>query len=233
MNDPPFGLRDYLAYGMTGLTLIVAVALTVHGGVDLRPELSATDVVLLLVGCYLLGHVVAEVTAPLVVAVLERRVGAPLQMLLNGRGGGGWLRRRYTGPLSASTRKNVIEAAMACGMTFESDDTISRGERAGLQSLATAVVREVHETPDRVNRYGLLEDFCRNVSAAASIGVLVLLVGGFLHQNGGLMVAALVALATAVVMGARYLHFRRLYWAVVLAAFAAHCLGHGAVHRSE
>lgn len=226
MSEPPFGLRDYLAYGTTGVTTVVSAAFAVRGEVDVDVELSATQIVLLLIGSYILGHVLAEATAPLVSRLLGRWLGGPISRLLSDRKPGGTtLGSRYTGSLSAPLKARVVDAAERCGLDVSTAGGITI---AGLGSVAAAVVREVHETPGRVERYGLLEDFCRNIAAASAVASATLLVGSVVHREGDLAWVALAAAVLAVVMAARFLHFQRLYWTVVLVAFTAHVLGHGA-----
>jgi hypothetical protein len=228
MGDPPFGLRDYLAYGITGLIVVLAVEVAYRGHVPLSVDLTAAQGVVLAVVSYLVGHVVAETWATRVLRFVNRRAAEPVNAVMSDVPRS----RLFTGylmPLAAPTRRNIEMAAATCGLAMARGDNgrYATGDCQALREIATAVVREVHATPDRIARYGTLEDVSRNLFAAAVCSVPILVVGAVGHHDASLGLAAGAMVAFAMSMWYRHLHFRRLYWAVVLPAFAAYCLGHG------
>ena len=213
MNGLPLSLRDFLAYTTSGAVLMVAILVAARGGVDVDRDYGGHVVTAFVVGSYVVGHLLGTSSAYLVrKARLHRRTNTSLRALVAGE------RPRWAAgyPLPASIRARVTSAAERFGIDVDGGAESARA----VSLVAEAVVREVHGRSTRIDRWGTLYDFNRNVAAALAMGAVALAVGAVAHDDAEVGMAAAAALVLAVPFVFRYLHFYTFYQRSLLTAFA-------------
>jgi len=221
MNRIPFSVYDVFGYLASGFFLLVAVDYAFGGGSllrqDLRPALSFFWIVV----AYVSGHIVANISGFLIEKRLVRDVfGSPEEVLLAEKNARGW-RQAFPGffePLPRETRERVLHRAK------EKAGIVTPGRSLFLH--CHAIVKRDQATLERLNTFLNLYGFCRNLSMASTMALLVL-VGSVISDllshvpiGHGKLWWASAAVVAAIGMFYRYLKFFRHYTVEVFTTYA-------------
>jgi hypothetical protein len=223
MDRLPLTLYDVLACVVSGLVLLVEGDTAFGADRLLQGDLSLASSVVVVIGAYILGHVVAHLSGFLFERAFVRAyLGAPDEVLLRERRRGirAFIFPGYFDPLSELERGNILAKGKGVGLDPAGREIFSyalpRVRRAASGSGSGKL-----ET--FLNLYG----FCRNTSFAVLCAGGLLLVGGWLapwQLLGGPAAEAcwgVASILVGVILFYRYLKFFRLYTAEVYHTYAA------------
>ena len=213
MGGLPLTLRDFLAYTTSGAVATIAVLVAISGGVDVDASYGVHIVTAFVVLCYVVGHMLGTTSASLVRrAKVHTRSHTSLRALLTDEP------KPQTSPgkpLPAVVRSRVRKAAACYDIELPGDEEAVRA----LGLVAEAVVREVHGKSTRVDRWGTLYDFSRNIAAALIVAAVALAAGGAWHREAELALASTTCAGMSVPFMFRYLHFFTFYQRSLVTAF--------------
>jgi hypothetical protein len=212
MDKIPFSIYDFFGYLSSGFLMLVAVDYAFNGGWLLRKDMEIVYAGLWVVVAYITGHIIANISGYLIENRLVRHVlRSPEETLFEDRKPKG-LSRLFPGfsiPLPAATQRRVLEKAE------RKAGTVLSGR--GLFFHCFAVVKRDEACLARLNTFLNLYGFCRNISLA-SVMVMILLAVGFVldwktghEMHSGKLWWAGAALVASIGMLYRYLKFFRHY----------------------
>lgn len=212
MPSIPFSAYDVFAYLASGFVVIAAADFAFPGTWILDADLTVIQVFVWVGVAYIVGHVVAAVSAPLFQElVVEEKLGKREKALF---GGAEWQRRTkswlkwlfpgYFEPLPAEIRALVEARAREAGIAPEGD---------GLFLYCDAQMRQKPEVAPVLANFLNIYAFARNACLAALIAAALLVSGAFFNRpnwetKAWLAAAAVVA---SIFLFYRYLKFFRLY----------------------
>ena len=220
MERLPLTLYDVLACVVAGVVLLIAGDVALGSAQLLQHNLDLTNSVVVVIGAYILGHIIAQLSGFLFEQVAVRGIlGSPEDLLLHERRRGprAVVFPGYFAPLPSRMRAEVLERAKAADLNTDGRD---------IYSSARQRVRREGETASKLETFLNLYGFCRNTSFALLVAGLLLLVcaratpwrlAGGAHAEafwGGLVVLA------GMILFYRYLKFFRLYTVEVFQAYA-------------
>lgn len=165
----PFSVYDFFAFLATGFVLLCASDYAFDLGWLKQKELPPGMIGALIVGGYILGHVVAHLSSFFIEHVFLRGVlKSPEETLFASKVGGvcPYLFPVFYKPFPEETQRRVLERASAAG--------IERPGR-GLFFHCFATVKRDKATADRLSNFLNVYGFCRNVCMASMIAAAVLL----------------------------------------------------------
>jgi hypothetical protein len=201
----PFSVYDFFGYLAAGFVVLVAATAAFVGDAAIRSNPSVIEDALLIVLAYVAGQVISTISRTVLErGVLARALGPPSDRLFSPSDG--WRRRLFPGyvePLPSEIQARILTRA---------------NEQAGLDRPGRALfvycharVRRDEAITARLETFLKLHAFCRNMTLAGITAALLLLTGSLAGtaQTGRLApgVWVAIALATAVGMFYRWLHF--------------------------
>jgi hypothetical protein len=209
----PFSAYDFFAYLATGFILLAAADYAFDIGWLAKEKLPPAMLLLLIIGGYVAGHVVANVSSFLLEHLFVRRIlGSPEETHFSPRAKGFWsyIFPIFNKPLPEETQNRVLARAKTAG--------IERPGR-GLFFHCFAIVKRDKTTMERLNAFLNVYGFCRNACMASLFAAVILLYAGLRHfdrtTGSGIdknkLEWAVVALLVAVGLFYRYLKFFKHY----------------------
>lgn len=202
-----FTPTDFLAYLSSGSLMLALLIAKILGPGPLQDSPPISVTVLLLLGAYIMGHVVGEI-ARLLESGLDRVVGHP--------------RRRALGDYPSARGARLVARLVGAGKAFP-DEIVAKieeasrrnlGEDASSHAVFVLVFGLVRADPlglQRTERFDTLYSFCRNCAVSTFlVGISLVIrpdIGGHDVRTGGV-----VLLAAAAALFRRYVRFRRLYF---------------------
>ena len=210
----PFNVYDFFAYLASGM--VVGVSLDVGFGESwsLIPEPTPVQIGLLTVAAYILGQVVAQLSALLLESGLAKRMLGPPSDLLMGLPGGrvrAFFFPGYHKALPETTRARIKAAASA-------ENVPTHGEPLFL--LAFGLIGQEALQRERLDSFRTLYGFSRNMCLACLVSGAILLWMALGDGNGPPLLAPVVTLGASVFLLYRYLKFFRQYTYQLLVLFA-------------
>ena len=189
----PLSVYDFFAYVAAGLAVAASVDFAWDGRVGLQETAGASELVPLLAGAYVVGHVCASAGRALLESFLLKRVlrRPPATALIDDRQETGPFLRAfgtYFRPLPATTLARVRDRAAIAGLEPAAD---------GFMQHARVHAARDQSTSARLERFDALFAFCRNTSVAGLVASVVLLTGGLVDADGDRLRAAAVAVVAA------------------------------------
>ena len=218
MHKIPFSEYDFFGHLVSGAIILAGFGFAAQGTEVFHHELGINEAVALVLGAYLIGHVVASVSSFL----LERRltrwiIGSSTTCMFSNTPIGGWRRllSAHLKPLPPATAERVLARAKKQAGVGEPSEA--------LFFHCFGVVRQEASTRERLTTFLSLYGFCRNAAMAALINAAVM--GFALGANSAagvdtLSAGFLVSVVLAGVMYLRYLKFYRLYAVEVYVTYA-------------
>lgn len=217
----PFSVYDFFAFLATGFLVLCAADYAFDLGWLQKEKLPPGMIVLLTLGAYVLGHLVANLSSYWLEHKFLRGVLKSPEETLFEEAKGGWVRLFpiFYKPFPAETQKRVFDRAKAAG--------IHRPGR-GLFFHCHSIVKRDQSTADRLSNFLNVYGFCRNMSMASLLSGVMLLYAAIRHMDwktaAGLqtdkLVWAGVALVVAIGLFYRYLKFFKHYTEEVFRDYA-------------
>lgn len=216
MEKLPFTSFDFWGYLAAGFLLLAAIDNAGHFGLLTLKDWNIVAGILAVASAYVLGHVIASVSAFLFERGLVGKVlGWPSQSLFGKCRPPRWAKRvlkSYYSELPAQTQQAIESKAAASGIT---------GAGEALFWLAFAKARSSDRTMARLADFLNQYSFCRNVAAVAFADAGILWWAHWQPQGTQLqLVVARAAAVVGVVLLLRYLKFLRHYSLELFIAFA-------------
>lgn len=226
MEKLPFNIYDFFAYLASGFIVLAAVDFAFDLGWLFKTEIGIPLMVFGVVAAYIVGHVNASLSGYFIETLLVRKVlHEPEVILFADCPPQGWANRArrlvFSGfyrPLTETTRSRVLlKAEKRLG-------GVVKGR--ALFFHCHPIVKQNEAANKRLEIFLNLYGFCRNVSMACVLAILILLVGAFVEWRVYSKVTpprlwwAAAAAACAVGMFFRYLKFFRLYTHEVFVNYA-------------
>jgi len=205
----PFDPYDFFGYLASGLTIVVGMELVLCFPAVLGRELKAVELAGLVIAVYVAGQLVATpAKAVLEDGLVALILGRPSVNLFRERRPpirGHLLFRGFYKPVSAATRKHVLERARKEGVA-------ETGEALFELVRFSAEVRDNDKLQARLsaflNKYG----FARNLAfASLTVGVALAVRAWWVHPDPALAKYAVTALVAGAALVYRYLKFFRQY----------------------
>jgi len=221
-----FSDYDVFGYLASGITSIALCDLTFGTQFVLRESWSISATVAVILGGYVIGHVVSGAAAMVIDRGLVRRVlGTPANLLLRASPTIGWLQRAFLGeflePLHPSLRRRLIKRA---GLSVQDANGPDAGET--LFWRAWPSIKREPIPYGRADSFLKLYGFCRTMSFVSFIAALIFLsqaVTGYSPtqiSDQTHFFWAIGAGVVSIVMFRRYLRFFRAYSLEVFSTFA-------------
>lgn len=217
MDKLPFSIYDFFACLSSGFVLIAAVDYAFNAGKLLTHDAAFLLDLVLIIGAYIVGHVVAEFASHIYErGIVRGRLGDPLNNLLaTPSASERWRRvsKSYFQPLPEETQLRISKKAQA--RQFE-------GSGRGLFYHCHAIVKRDPVVLGRLGTFLNLYGFARNNSLAA-FAAAPILVAGAIHSHddaGRKLWLAAGAIVAGIGLFYRYLKFFRLYAVEVLVSYA-------------
>lgn len=210
----PFNVYDFFAYLASGLVVGVAADAVLGERWSLASEVSPAALGLLIVAAYVLGHVVAQLSALVLEAGMVRLVlGPPSENLMAEKSPRilGLCFPGYFKPLPKSTRDRLIRRAADAELP-------SSGEPLFLHAFA--IVSKDAAQRERLDAFRNLYGFARNMSVACFLVAGILMWGDEAASTAGPGWLPWVVLGAAIILLYRYLKFFRLYTYHLLVVFS-------------
>ena len=221
MNKIPFSVYDFFGYLAAGTLVLATLDFSSGSGWLLKDSISVVFGVFWTMTAYITGHIVAHISSVLLEKkFLRGTLGSPEEIFFKEKKTGGWA-RLFPGHYASFPKKT--------------QDRILRKakEKAGIESPGRALFYHCHPivlrqqvAQERLNTFLNLYGFCRNVSMASLLAILILL-SGFLFIDGPhapdcslVLWSVIGAFVTAVGMFYRYLKFFRHYTEEVFRTYA-------------
>lgn len=200
----PFSVYDFFAYLASGFMVLAALDFGVGTGHLLSSDVTVTSSALLLVSAYVLGQLVAQVSALTLEAGLVGRIlGRPSQNLFNAnRSGFRFLFPGYFRAFPAETCARIKAAA---------DARSFRGEGEALFLHAYGIVTTVHAAQERLDSFRNLYGFARNMTVALGLGVVIVAYGSITLGRSVPTWIPIIGGVASIGMLYRYLKFFRQY----------------------
>jgi hypothetical protein len=219
MERLPFTVYDFFAYLSSGFVVLIGIAAAFTNSDTWQDSPTAIVGLLLVVLAYVVGHVVATVSAYLFEAVLVGRIlGTPSVNLFKEAPATKWagVFPGYFKALPPEQRRRVLEKARGEGIDQPGQ---------GLFFQAWARVKERQAVMERLSTFLNVYGFCRNMAMALLVTGGALTVGSIIGtaRTGDLVPPgwwAGAALAGSVAMIYRYLKFFRHYGVEVFLSYA-------------
>ncbi len=209
MDKIPFSVYDFFGYLSAGGVILFAAVFAIQGFDAFDADLTAAQVLMLVIAAYVVGYVIAAVSSFLLERRLTRRfIGTPTELLFKDKRPKGWRKilGAYHSPLPEATRKLVLtKASDAVGID-------KPGEALFFHCFAT--VRHDAYPRERLASFLNLYGFARNVSMAALSAAAILAGSVFINDQVDtpeLWIGAGAAFLVGIVMYFRYLKFYRQY----------------------
>lgn len=221
----PLSVYDFLGYLASGFLILAAFEFGFDGNWLIDRDWKPGAVVLYVTIAYVVGHVLANLSSHFVEHQFARRALGPSEdILLQGEKKKGertlwhWLFPGFFRPLPPETRERVLNTAKAEGLN---------GPGRALYLHAFAVVKQDKATLDRLNMFINLYGFCRNISFALLLAVLIIAAGGVWYRyqlglkepNWNKVLIASACAFGSIGMLYRYLKFYRHYTQEVLISY--------------
>jgi hypothetical protein len=214
MTSIPFTVYDVFAYLSSGLLLMAASDYSYGSKLILREEIPVPLIILFLFISYVLGHIVASLSEPILQDLVVRRgLGVPSQILM-GLKPSPIMRRlfpRYLRPMPAETQRRVLDQAASRGF---------KGSGESLFLHAFAVVCQSEAERKRLDEFRNLYGFSRNVSFSLLLATLILGSTRVFAPNSLDCLLPIAALTAAIAMFSRFLKFYRQYTYQLLITYA-------------
>jgi len=218
----PFSVYDFFAYLATGFVLLCAGDYAFDIGWLQKEKLPPGMILFVIVGGYILGHFVANLSSFYLEHKFLRSVlKSPEETLFKQKAEGFWshIFPIFYKPFPPETQQRVLARAKASGI-----DAPGRG----LFFHCFAIVKRDKGTAERLGTFLNVYGFCRNVSMASLIAAAILFYAAFRHfdrvTGTGIDVDKLawagVALVVAIGLFYRYLKFFKHYTEEVLRDYA-------------
>ncbi|MEE8375026.1 MAG: hypothetical protein V3S26_01725 [Acidimicrobiia bacterium] len=209
MDKIPFSVYDFFGYLSSGVVVLFSATYSYQGTEAFDIDLGVAQILLSVVGAYVIGHVVAAMSSFLLERRLTRGViGSPTDLLFEQEATEGWRRvfGQYHKPLPEKTAERVLSKAKKAA-SIESP-----GEALFFHCFG--VVRQDEYPRQRLATFLNLYGFARNVAMAALIGAVMIGVSVFFNDRVDqalLWAGSLLTLLVSVAMYFRYLKFYRQY----------------------
>jgi hypothetical protein len=222
LSQLPFSAYDFFSYLSAGFVVIAGVDFAFRDGAALDDVPALPLALLAVVGAYVVGQIVAQLSGVL----LERgpaALTAPPEETLFADESGSRLGRssELYRPLEQVTRDRVIERARAAGFPMPTHSAPAVLGSKALWKHCFVRVRGDGPTAARMASFSALAAFSRNVALAALVAA-VAIVGGIATGRAGAGAGWWLAAAVGAAAGLRlrYLRFRRLFHAEAYVAYA-------------
>ncbi|HEX7255164.1 MAG TPA: hypothetical protein VF236_04490 [Gaiellaceae bacterium] len=212
MPSIPFTAYDIFAYLTSGFVVIAAGDFAFPGSWILDRELTVVQVFVWIGVAYIVGHVVAGLSAPAFQELLvEGKLGKREQALWGGakwkkqtRSRLKWLFPGYFDPLPEDIKARVESKARKESIAPDRD---------GLFLYCDAQMRQKPEVAPVLGNFLNIYAFARNACLAALVAAVLLVVGAIFHRSDWETKAWLAAAAVvvAIFLFYRYVKFFRLY----------------------
>jgi hypothetical protein len=206
LDKIPFSVYDFFAYLSSGVVIIAVADYILRLGLATRETVGPIFAVMLLVGAYVLGQVVAHLSSLLLEQTFVARfLQRPSFVLFGSRPRWrllAWIFRNYFRALPTATQDRVKQQALRLEWSGE-------GEALFLHAyaLVTANDRAQGRLDDFRNQYG----FARNMSFAFLVGSMAILIAHLTFNKAALLEWAAVCAVTSIILLYRYLKFFRQY----------------------
>ncbi len=165
----PLSVYDILGYLVSGLLILATGEFAFEGNWLVERDWKPGSIALYVTMAYIIGHISANLSAWLIEQKFGRGLlGASEELLFKDDAGSRFWARVFPGffkPLPQKTQQRVLDAAKLEGM-----DTPGRA----MYLHAFAVVKQDKGTLDRLNTFLNLYGFCRNISFALLLALIVM-----------------------------------------------------------
>ncbi len=210
----PFSVYDFFAYLTSGFLLLAAIDFGFFDAEHLKKDPNITPALLAILGAYIVGHLIANVSAYLLERLLVgKALGRPVTILFASTQPK-WRRRLFPGYFSSldpATQRRVLAAAQTAGVDEPGQ---------GLFELCYPAAQVEPVKQARLSTFLNLYGFCRNISAAALLAALSLVLARLIAEApAGALHWAAAAGVVAVGMFYRYLKFFRHFSIEVFSGF--------------
>lgn len=221
MDKIPFSIYDFFGYLASGFILLVTANYTYGGASFLAGQVSIMLALFLVIAAYILGHIIANISAFLLEEKFVKGVLKEPSINLFCREPKSNWRKIFPGfykPLPEGTCTRIISKTT---------------EKAGFEKPGQAVfyhcfqiAKSNEKTLTRLNTFLNLYGFSRNVSMSLFLCSLVLLSGWLYNrytnsqQNPALLWWSIVSILASIGMLYRYLKFFRHYSVEVFTSYA-------------
>lgn len=211
----PFDAYDFFGYLASGLVLVVGCEVLFGVPPVLNADLSLVQAALLILLIYAAGQAAATPARALLESVVVHRLlGDPNDNLCSlARPKRRFLFPGYYRPLPEPTRTRVLELAKNAGIA-------GRGQALFLHARFSQAVITNDRVMERLETFLSKYGFARNLSFAALIVGVAVIIKGSLEESLILVKYGWMAIGLAVLLLYRYLHFYRQYAFEVLNTFA-------------
>jgi hypothetical protein len=214
----PFSVYDFFAYLSTGFILVAAADYAVDIGWLGKEKLPPAMLLLLIIGGYVLGHVIANLSSFFLEHLFLRKALRPRKHSL-AKGFWPYIFPIFYAPFPQETQTRVLARAKTAGIE-------SPGR--GLFFHCFATVKRDKTPLDRLNTFLNVYGFCRNVCMASLFAFLILFVAGVRHFDwatrtgidGSKLEWAGVAFPVSIGLFYRYLKFFKHYTEEVFRNYA-------------
>lgn len=221
MDKLPFSVYDFFGYLASGFLVLVGAEFAFNGQWLLRKDLNIPCGIFWVVAAYIAGHIIANISGFLLEGQMVRKVlRSPEESLFQDekRKFWCWIFPGFYCALPKETRDRILHKSEA---------------KAGIKSCGRGLFFHCHpivkrdvNTLARLNTFLNLYGFCRNVSMASIITVVILVIGVIADWRAGLQVQSTkiwwagAAAFSAFGMFYRYLKFFRQYTLEVFITYA-------------
>ena len=218
----PFSVYDFFAYLATGFVLLCAADYAFDGGWLQKKDVPPGMIGFFVVGGYILGHAVANVSSYFIEhKFLRGFLKSPEETLFKANAEGFWsyIFPIFYKPFPTETQQRVLAKARAAGL-----DQPGRA----LFFHCFSIVKREKSTSERLATFLNIYGFCRNVCMASLIAATMLLYTALWHgdrtagtgPDHAKLIWAGIALLVAIVLLYRYLKFFKHYTQEVFRDYA-------------
>lgn len=218
----PFSVYDFFAFLATGFILLCSADYAFDIGWMAKEKLPPGMILFLIIGGYILGHVVANLSSFFLEHKFLRSVlKSPEETLFKKKAEGFWsyVFPIFYKPFPPEIQKRVLDRAKATGIEWSG---------RGLFFHCFAIVKRDKATAERLGTFLNIYGFCRNVCMASLIAAAVLLFASLRKVDWSTgtgfetdkLIWAIVAVLVAIGLFYRYLKFFKHYTEEVFRDYA-------------
>jgi len=213
MDNLPFSSYDFFGYLSCGFLIIFAWDFFAGGATFLQTTPDVRDIILILIGTYIIGHINAIPSKIFIEDTLIGKILKEPHFHLMGQMKNNIIRFAFPGyskMFSNQIRVLIINKAKSVGITDYSDT---------LYNFAFAKVKTCEVTMGRLNCFLNLYGFCRNMSFCFAVISAIIIYGWVKKVSPDNLKWLLVSVPVTIMMFYRYLKFYRAYSKEILISY--------------